>query len=111
MPQHSTPPRPSTHAGVTVWELGAVHRGAWAPRYWSSPGCLFHHAYPPGYRATKVAFGRTYEMRIEEGPTGPLFKVRCRGRSRVPGCWLCSQRAAGLAGSTRCRVGERWLVA
>ncbi|KAL4448494.1 hypothetical protein ABPG75_005713 [Micractinium tetrahymenae] len=61
--------------GVTVWELGHVHRGAWAHRYWSSSGCLYHHAYPVGYRATKVQFGRTYEMRIEEGPTGPLFKV------------------------------------
>jgi hypothetical protein len=61
--------------GVTVWELGAVHRGAWAHRYWSSQGCLYHHAYPVGYRATKVQFGRTYEMRIEEGPTGPLFKA------------------------------------
>ncbi|KAL4438181.1 hypothetical protein ABPG77_010542 [Micractinium sp. CCAP 211/92] len=61
--------------GVTVWELGRVHRGAWAHRYWSSSGCLYHHAYPVGYRATKVQFGRTYEMRIEEGPAGPLFKV------------------------------------
>lgn len=41
-------------AGVTVWELGVVHRGAWAQRYWSSSGCLYHHAYPVGYRATKV---------------------------------------------------------
>ncbi|KAL4857760.1 hypothetical protein ACK3TF_002179 [Chlorella vulgaris] len=61
--------------GVTVWELGQVHRGTWAQRYWSSPGCLFHHAYPVGYRATKVQFGRTYEMAIEEGAAGPLFKV------------------------------------
>ncbi|PRW45124.1 hypothetical protein C2E21_6400 [Chlorella sorokiniana] len=61
--------------GVTVWELGQLQRGAWAHRYWSSSGCLFHHAYPVGYRATKVVFGRTYDMRIEEGPAGPLFKV------------------------------------
>lgn len=68
---HSAP----DHAGVTVWELGQVHRGAWAHRYWSSSGCLFHHAYPVGYRASKVQFGRTYEMSIEAGPTGPVFKV------------------------------------
>lgn len=61
--------------GVTVWELGQVHRGTWAQRYWSSPGCLFHHAYPVGYRATKVQFGRMYEMAIEEGAAGPLFMV------------------------------------
>lgn len=48
---------PPPHAGVTVWELGQLHRGAWAHQYWSSPGCLYHHAYPVGYRATKVAPG------------------------------------------------------
>ena len=62
-------------ADVTVLDLGAVHRGAWARRYWSSTGCLYHHAYPVGYRASKVVFGRTYEMRIEEGATGPVFKA------------------------------------
>jgi hypothetical protein len=61
---------------TTVWDLGAVHRGAWAQRYWSSPGCLYHHAYPVGYRATKVAFDRTYEMRIETGTSGPEFVVK-----------------------------------
>lgn len=47
-------PGPLLAAGVTVWELGRVHRGAWAHRYWSSSGCLYHHAYPVGYRASKV---------------------------------------------------------
>lgn len=61
--------------GTTVWELGAIHRGPWAQRYWSSSQCLFHHAYPVGYRATKVAFGSTYEMRIEAGEQGPVFSV------------------------------------
>ena len=59
-----------------MWALGAVHRGAWAPRFWSSPGCLFHHAYPPGYRASKAQhFGRTFAMSIVAGPTGPIFQV------------------------------------
>jgi hypothetical protein len=62
-----------------VWDLGRIHRGAWAHRYWSSSGCLFHHAYPVGYRASKVQFGRTYEMSIEEGSTGPIFKVGREG--------------------------------
>ena len=62
--------------GTTVWELGSVHRGPWAQRYWSNRGCLFHHAYPVGYRATKEIFGREYEMRIEAGPTGPIFSVK-----------------------------------
>lgn len=32
--------------------------------------------YPVGYRATKVVFGKTYEMSIEEGETGPVFCVQ-----------------------------------
>ena len=36
--------------GVTVWSLGEIHREEWSFKYWSSKGCLFHHAYPVGYR-------------------------------------------------------------
>lgn len=61
--------------GITVLELGEVHRGPWAENYWSSGGCLHHHAYPVGYRATKKDFGTTFEMRIDAGPTGPAFTV------------------------------------
>ena len=31
---------------TTIWDLGAIFRGPWAQRYWSSKGCMFHHAYP-----------------------------------------------------------------
>ena len=55
-----------------MWEIGTIHRGAWAQRHWSSSGCLFHHAYPTGYRASKVMFGRTYEMTISQGNSRPL---------------------------------------
>lgn len=61
--------------GVTVLNLGKVHRGAFAPRYWSSKGCLFHHAYPVGYRARKVHFDRSWVMTIEAGEFGPVFRV------------------------------------
>lgn len=61
--------------GTTVWELGTLYRGPWSKRYWSSAGCLYHHAYPLGYRATKIQFGKTYEMRIQNGLTGPNFEV------------------------------------
>ena len=61
--------------GVTVHALGAVHRGAFAGRYWSSPGCLFHHAYPVGYVATKHHFGDSWRMTIEAGEVGPVFRV------------------------------------
>ena len=62
--------------GTTIFELGSVHRGEWAQNYWSNRGCKYHHAYPVGYRATKDIFDRTYEMRIDAGPTGPIFSVR-----------------------------------
>ena len=61
--------------GVTVHALGDVHRGAFAGRYWSSPGCLFHHAYPVGYVATKHHFGDSWRMTIEAGEVGPVFRV------------------------------------
>ena len=73
-----------------MWALGGVHRGAWAPRFWSSPGCLFHHAYPPGYRASKAQqFGRTFAMSIAAGPTGPIFQVHLHASMWppwAPGC-------------------------
>lgn len=31
---------------TTILDLGVIHRGPWAQRYWSSKGCMFHHAYP-----------------------------------------------------------------
>ena len=61
--------------GVTVHALGDVHRGAFAGRYWSSPGCLFHHAYPVGYVATKHHFGEPWRMTVETGEVGPVFRV------------------------------------
>jgi hypothetical protein len=61
--------------GTTVWELGTLYGGPWSKRYWSSAGCLYHHAYPIGYRATKIQFGKTYEMRIQRGTKGPKFEV------------------------------------
>lgn len=109
LPPSPTIPTPiALRAGVTVWELGSVHRGAWAHRYWSSPGCLYHHAYPVGYRATKVQFGCTYEMRIEEGPAGPLFKVGRRAARPACGCQARRLLLAVLL-ACRCRPACRCL--
>lgn len=58
-----------------MWNLGEIYRGPWAHRYWSNTGCLHHHAYPVGYKASKVQFGRTYIMEISAGPKGPTFSV------------------------------------
>ena len=52
-----------------------MHRAAFAPAYWSSRGCLFHHAYPVGYVARKTHFGRDFVMTIERSETGPVFRV------------------------------------
>lgn len=61
---------------VTVLDLGAMPRQVkWAKNYWSSSGCKFHHAYPIGYQARKSVFGKEFEMLIEAGGAGPVFKV------------------------------------
>ena len=44
---------------------------------------MYHHIYPVGYRATKAHFGRDYEMEIEEGAAGPVFKVTDVGAGRT----------------------------
>jgi hypothetical protein len=68
---------------ITVLDLGRVHRSSYANKYWSSSGCRFHHAYPVGYRATKVVFGKVFEMSIEESETGPQFIVLDSVTNRV----------------------------
>ncbi len=60
---------------ITVLDLGRIHRGSYAHKYWSSSGSRYHHLYPVGYRATKVVFGKVFEMSIEESDTGPVFCV------------------------------------
>lgn len=60
---------------ITVLDLGTIHRQHYAHKYWSSSGCRYHHAYPVGYRATKVVFGKIFEMSIEQSDTGPEFCV------------------------------------
>ena len=92
--------------GVTVESLGVVHRAAFAPAYWSSKGCLFHHAYPVGYVATKTHFGRAWRMSIEAGEVGPVFKVtdivsgRCYEGETPTKPWT----AACVATRTRTRI-------
>ena len=72
---HVAAPFSLASIGVTVLDLGVVHRAAFAPRYWSSKGCLYHHAYPVGYRASKTHFGRSWTMTIDAGEVGPIFRV------------------------------------
>lgn len=76
-----SPPFTLRSVDVVVHALGTVHRGAWAQRYWSSAGCLYHHAYPVGFRATKLSvFGCDWECAVLAGDGGPVFRV-----SRVGG--------------------------
>jgi hypothetical protein len=69
------PPFTIRSINTTILDLGHVHRGEWAHRYWSNKGCLYHHAYPVGFKAQKEIFNRVWEMRIEEGISGPIFIV------------------------------------
>ena len=63
------------YSGVTVWRLGEIARGDFQHRYWSSAGCLYHHAYPIGYVATKREWDRTFVCTIAKGDFGPVFTV------------------------------------
>lgn len=67
---------------TTIQSLGEIYRGPWCTRFWSSSSCAYHHAYPIGYTATKKAFGRKYEMRIEAGTTNPIFIVTDQSTGR-----------------------------
>lgn len=58
-----------------MWELGEVYRGPWSQNYWSSGGCLYHHAYPIGFRASKVMFDHSFEMNIAAADIQPSFQV------------------------------------
>ena len=55
-----------------------MYRGPWAERFWSSHGCSYHHAYPVGYRASKLVFNRPFAMSIRACPDShrPVFQVR-----------------------------------
>jgi hypothetical protein len=79
-----------------VIAVGSVYRGPWSQRYWSSAGCLFHHAYPVGYRATKLQFGRTFEMHIEAGTHGPVFKATPSPLPRAGTCPRARHHAVGV---------------
>ena len=88
-----------------------MHRGAWAPRYWSSPGCLFHHAYPVGYRASKAQFGRSFSMSISPGATGPVFQARAPALAhRVGPSDVQPSRAPVIHSSFDCRGLEGALI-
>ena len=72
-----------TSIGTTVVSLGSIYRGEWRQRWWSNRGCLFHHAYPVGYQATKRHFERDFAMWIEGGDLGPVFCVRDEATGKV----------------------------
>ena len=119
--------------GVTVWSLGEIYRGEWKNKFWSSTGCLYHHAYPVGYKATKRHFNRSYTMWIEAGDRGPVFFVREEGPNPLvfkgesptkPWTKICVHKKLGTrisgplhfgfsdpctqSASPRCTTTERW---
>eukprot|EP00958_Prasinococcus_capsulatus_P012620 scaffold1269_cov400-Prasinococcus_capsulatus_cf.AAC.2 len=68
--------------GVTIHDIGHIHRGPFAQRYWSRKGCLYHHPYPVGFKAQKYHFGRSFSMSIFPGVTGPVFRVQDEATGR-----------------------------
>ena len=114
---------------VTVLEVGAIHRAAFSPRYWSSKGCLFHHAYPVGFRAAKARRRRRrrpsppaplYPPLPTSAPLPPLALVVCVSSPAYaalraePFCRQWSPARSPLAaaphfrgGACRCRADER----
>ena len=75
-----------------MWELGEIQRDSWAPRFWSNASCLFHHAYPVGFRASKRQSQRDFDMAVVQGQVGPDFTVGSVLKEGEGGC------AGGLVG-------------
>eukprot|EP00122_Pirum_gemmata_P001158 Pgem_evm1s1035 len=64
--------------GVTVWDIGKIYTGENPGLYWSTSSCKHQHPYPVGYKASKIHFGRMYDMEITASEDGPVFSVKQR---------------------------------
>lgn len=67
---------PGYSGGFTLISLGKIVVGPHENLFWSSPQCLYSHLYPVGYVATRIHWGLSFEMTIQESAEGPLFTVR-----------------------------------
>ncbi|KAF8399648.1 hypothetical protein HHK36_015517 [Tetracentron sinense] len=55
--------------------IGALYKGSWDKKYWSSSRGKDRYPYPVGYNAVRTHIGSTYRMEIHEGHKGPLFVI------------------------------------
>ncbi|CAH2033897.1 unnamed protein product [Thlaspi arvense] len=62
--------------GLEIVSVGALYRGSWDKKYWSSSRGKDRFPYPVGYKAVRAHNGNIYYMEIEEGAKGPLFLIR-----------------------------------
>ncbi|XP_078178252.1 DNA binding protein [Carex rostrata] len=61
---------------LEIVSIGALYRGHWEKKYWSSSRAKDRYPYPVGYRAVRNHAGTRCQMEIREGPKGPLFLVQ-----------------------------------
>lgn len=82
-PLHVTTPLTLGSIGTTIEATGQLKTGDDEALYWSTTGCLYHHPYPIGWKASKLHFGKLYHMEVKEGPpgNGPIFEVYEEGGS------------------------------
>ncbi|KAJ3693416.1 hypothetical protein LUZ60_008896 [Juncus effusus] len=60
---------------LEIISIGALYRGDWEKKYWSSSRAKDRYPYPVGYHASRIHAGNRCKMEIGEGPRGPLFMV------------------------------------
>ncbi|XP_019074824.1 uncharacterized protein LOC100268093 isoform X3 [Vitis vinifera] len=68
-------PKEEKSDDLEITSIGALHKGPWDKKYWSSSRGKDRYPYPVGYQALRTHNGIRYKMEIHEGPKGPLFVI------------------------------------
>ncbi|KAJ9707739.1 hypothetical protein PVL29_000014 [Vitis rotundifolia] len=68
-------PKEEKSDDLEITSIGALHKGPWDKKYWSSSRGKDRYPYPVGYQALRTHNGIGYKMEIHEGPKGPLFVI------------------------------------
>ncbi|KAJ4961074.1 hypothetical protein NE237_020984 [Protea cynaroides] len=61
--------------GLEIISVGALYKGPWDKKYWSSSRGKDRYPYPIGYHAVRIHIGSIYKLEIHEGLKGPLFMI------------------------------------
>ncbi|XP_043716398.1 uncharacterized protein LOC122664583 [Telopea speciosissima] len=86
--------------GLEIISIGAVYRGTWDKKYWSSSRGKDRYPYPVGYHAVRTHIGSIYRIEIHEGLKGPLFVITSTDGQSCSGqtpdiAWDCFQKKSG----------------